>query len=155
MNTLLNKSRMALVALGIFSLSACGTVGSLFESDEATGGVSEASLQDQTVTLGFNGYLWRAALDTTSKFPIQQVDSRAGIINSDWMTTPDAPEERIRVTVYILDKNLRADAVRVEVFRQVLNEGNWVAAPVQAGTALKLEEAILVRARELRIRTLD
>lgn len=136
----------------MISVSAC----SIFSDEEDMVENSvPTTIEDRTATLGFNGYLWRAALDTSSKFPIAQIDTNSGIINSEWMTDGNAPNERTRVTIYILDKALRADAVRIEVFRQELKEGNWVNAPVQASTALRLEEALLERARELRIRSIE
>ncbi|MCG8503397.1 MAG: DUF3576 domain-containing protein [Sphingomonadales bacterium] len=107
--------------------------------------------EDVTSALGVNGYLWRAALDTLSFMPMAQVDSAGGVIISDWYINPDVPEERLKVTVYILDRALRADGLRVEVFRQEYSMGSWANASVKAGTALQIEDAILTRARQLRI----
>lgn len=110
--------------------------------------------EDMTSAIGVNGFLWRASLDTLSFLPMAQVDSAGGVIISDWYINPDAPTERLKLTVFMLDKGLRADALRVSVFRQELIEGVWSSAEVRAGTALQIEDAILTQARELRIRSL-
>lgn len=101
-------------------------------------------------TIGVNSYLWRAALDTLSFMPIAQVDSNGGVIVTDWYSTAQTPNERMKVTVAILDTELRADALKVSTVRQTLAGTGWVDAAVRAGTVQKLEEVILGRARDLR-----
>ena len=104
----------------------------------------------RTTTIGVNSYLWRAAVDTVSFAPLLQADSNGGVIVTDWYTNPNSPNERVKLTVSILDQDLRADALRVAASRQVLQGGNWVNAPVAAATVQKLEDIILTRARDLR-----
>jgi predicted small lipoprotein YifL len=104
----------------------------------------------QVTTIGVNSYLWRATLDTISFMPLLQTDSNGGVIVSDWYVNPNVPTERMKVTVTILDKDLRADALRVAALRQINTSGQWVEAPVQAATVQKLEDIILTRARDLR-----
>ena len=104
----------------------------------------------KVTTIGVNAYLWRASLDTLSFMPLVQTDSNGGVIVTDWYINPQAPTERLKVTVTILDQDLRADALRVAALRQVQQGGQWVAAPVQAATVQKLEDIILTRARDLR-----
>lgn len=104
----------------------------------------------RTATIGVNAYLWRAALETLAFMPMAQVDSNGGVIVTDWYANPASPNERVKVTVYILDKDLRADALRVSAVRQEAKDGAWLDAPVRAGTVQKLEDAILARARDLR-----
>ena len=104
----------------------------------------------QVTTIGVNSYLWRAALDAVSFAPLLQADSNGGVIVSDWYANPSNPGERVKVTVTILDSDLRADALRVAASRQVNQSGNWVDAPVQAATVQRLEDIILTKARELR-----
>ena len=104
----------------------------------------------QTTTIGVNAYLWRAALETLSFAPVAQADSAGGVIVTDWYANPAAPSERVKVTATILDRDLRADALRVAASRQVLQGGQWVEAPVAAATVQRLEEIILTRARDLR-----
>ncbi len=101
-------------------------------------------------TIGVNAYLWQAALETLAFMPTASVDSNGGVIVTDWYAAPQTPNERVKVTVAILDTELRADAIRVSVSRQQLAGSGWVEATVRAGTVQKLEEAILGRARDLR-----
>ena len=101
-------------------------------------------------TIGVNAYLWQAALDTVSFAPLTQADSNGGVIVTDWYANPETPTERVKVTVTILDADLRADALRVAASRQTLQNGQWLEAPVTAATVQRLEEIILTRARDLR-----
>lgn len=97
-----------------------------------------------------NSYLWRAAVDTVSFAPLLQANASNGVIITDWYVNPKAPGERVKLTVSILDLDLRADALRVAASRQVNQNGTWVDAPVSAATVQKLEDIILTRARDLR-----
>jgi hypothetical protein len=133
--------RAAYLALPL-SLVACAHQG---------GRVNKADIAASKVTtIGVNAYLWRASLDTLSFMPLLQTDSNGGVIVTDWYVNPRSPGERMKVTVSILDQDLRADAVRVAALREVNTNGQWVAAPVQAATVQKLEDIILTRARDLR-----
>ena len=137
-----------------FSLSACGfirddinrTLGSAPQDRTRQADLAAS----QVTTIGVNSYLWRAALDTLSFAPMAQVDSNGGVIVTDWYANPSSPNDRVKVTVTILDRDLRADALRVAASRQVMRNGTWVEAPVTAATVQKLEEIILTRARDLR-----
>jgi uncharacterized protein DUF3576 len=102
--------------------------------------------------IGVNSFLWRASLDTMSFMPLASADPFGGVIITDWYTPPEVREERFKVTVYILGRELRADGLRASVFRQRQGaEGTWVDAGVEPQTSADLENAILVRARQLRI----
>lgn len=104
----------------------------------------------QVTTIGVNSYLWRASLDALSFMPLLQTDSNGGVIVTDWYANPKSPGERVKVTVSIVDQDLRADALRVAASRQISQGGQWVDAPVQAATVQKLEDIILTKARDLR-----
>jgi len=103
--------------------------------------------------LGVNAFLWRGTLDTLSFMPLASADPFGGVIITDWYAPPEAPNERFKVTAYILGRQLRADGVRVSVFRQVLSRGQWVDVPVTPEMAPQLEDKILARARELRVQS--
>ncbi len=100
--------------------------------------------------IGVNAYLWRASLDALSFMPLLQSDSAGGVIVTDWYANPANPGERVKVSVTILDQDLRADALRVSASRQIAQGGDWVNAPVQAATVQRLEDIILTKARDLR-----
>jgi hypothetical protein len=120
-------------------------------SEAKKGDVRKRELAASKVTtIGVNAYLWRAALDTISFMPILQTDSNGGVIVTDWYVNPNTTNERMKLTVSILDQDLRADALRVAASRQMLQNGQWIDAPVQAATVQKLEDIILTRARDLR-----
>ena len=104
----------------------------------------------EVTTIGVNSFLWRAAVDTVSFAPLLQANPSSGVIITDWYTNPRMPSERVKLTVSILDRDLRADALRVAASRQVLQNGTWADAPVTAATVQKLEDIIMTRARDLR-----
>ncbi len=104
----------------------------------------------QVTTIGVNAYLWRASLDALSFAPLLQTDSNGGVIVTDWYANPSNPGERVKLTVAILDRDLRADALRVSGARQVAQNGAWVDAPLAAATVQRVEEIILTKARDLR-----
>lgn len=145
---------LALTFVGAASLTACDFVQEDINKTlgRSTGDkVREADLAaSQVTTIGVNSYLWRAALETLSFAPMAQVDSNGGVLVTDWYTNPNTPTERVKVTATILDRDLRADALRIAASRQVLQNGQWIDAPVAAATVQKLEEIILTRARDLR-----
>lgn len=142
MNRLLRTAILGSVALSLTApLAACGGGKDRPRADLAASKVT---------TIGVNAYLWRAALDTVSFAPITQTDSNGGVIVTDWYVNPNLQTERTKLTVAILDQDLRADALRVSAQRQVNRNGQWVDSPVEASTVQKIEDIILTRARDLR-----
>jgi hypothetical protein len=140
-----------------------------YYNDETTGGVSGKMLGDQGLSfsmfdksgtadsgsasggaLAVNAYLWRAALDTLSFMPLSSADPFGGVIITDWYNPPSTTGERLKATAYILGRQLRSDGLRISVFRQVLQNGQWMDAPVNPSMASELEDRVLARARELR-----
>ena len=102
--------------------------------------------------IGVNGYLWRATLDTLAFMPLASADPYGGIVITDWYSNPEKPDERFKCTVYILDSRLRADGLKVAVFKQTRDPGgNWVDAVSAGQTETDIENAILTRARQLRL----
>ena len=138
-------TRAALAAALLATVSACAG------GARPTGDLAAS----RVTTIGVNAYLWRAALDTVSFAPLAQTDSNGGVIVTDWYVNPQNPNERIKLTVTVLDQDLRADALRVAASRQVAQGGGWVDAPVAAATVQRLEDIILTRARDLRRTTIE
>jgi hypothetical protein len=117
---------------------------------------SSGSTSDERKGVGVNAYLWRASLDALSFMPMEQTDPFGGTIKTGWYSPPQAANERLRVAIYILDVRLRADALRVSVFKQVKKDtGQWVDATVDPETVTKLENLILNKARALKIQAGD
>ena len=144
-----NTAKIAFVAvMSAALLGGCGTFGS--KKKAATTKTVKAA-----PSMGVNSYLWRASLETLNFMPLDQVDPFGGVIVTDWYASPEAPNERFKANVYILDTNLRADALKTAIFKQTLNGGSWVDAKTDADTGRLIENAILTRARELYIATVD
>jgi len=153
-------------------LSLGGCIGGLFGGGSDEGSTSESvRVEEETggswipflgnddkqegPAIGVNSYLWRASLDTLAFMPLQSADPFGGVIISDWYEDPVVPGERFKITVYILDQRLRADGIKVAVFRQEQSARGWTDAAVNANTAPDIENAILTRARQLRVDSIE
>ena len=110
----------------------------------------EAAAAGGGAGLSVNAYLWRATLDTLSFMPLASADPFGGTIITEWYSPPTAQGERFRAQAYVMGRQLRSDGVRVQVFRQVQERGQWVDSPVSTNTNSELEDKVLARARELR-----
>jgi hypothetical protein len=115
---------------------------------------SELNTSGQGGGIGVNSFLWRASLDTLSFMPLQSADPFGGVIITDWYAPPDAGAERFKVNIFILDRALRSDGIRAKVFKQQrAADGGWIDAKADDQLDRQLEDAILTRARQLRIQT--
>ncbi|MCC7259399.1 MAG: DUF3576 domain-containing protein [Alphaproteobacteria bacterium] len=119
---------------------------SLFGGDKDNAGAGSGS------GIGVNSFLWRATLDTFSFMPLASADPFGGVIITDWYEDPETPGERFKAKVLILDKTLRSDGVKVRIFKQRKENGEWADMKVSDTLPKQLEDAILTRARELRIK---
>lgn len=139
----------ALIATAALSTGGC----MIFGSDTAnTSSSSSADMGPrETGGIGVNAYLWRASLDTLSFLPLASADPYGGVIITDWYANPAKSDERLKATVYILDTRLRADGISAAVFRETLVNGVWTPATVASETNIALEDAILAKARQLRL----
>lgn len=158
---------MGLLALSLTGLAACGTFGRdedrVMQTEEEGGGLFGLGIFSRDdnaqpggpAQIGVNGYLWRASLDTLAFMPLASADPYGGVIITDWYAAPEAPEERFKATVYILDTRLRADGLNVQVFKQVASNGVWADATPSPQTETDLENAILTRARQLRLANIN
>lgn len=141
------KVLIAAIAAGL--LVACGGG----DKDAVT---RDAGLVGSKGATTVNRYLWSASLETLDFLPVFKADPIAGLIVTDWYSNPETPTEQFKVSVYILDQALRADALRVSVFRQTKDEkGEWVEASVNPATAREIENSILTRARQLRLNQIE
>ena len=164
----LMRSGLALAALGLcLSFTACASLGSKGGATSANatapsdddkislgslfGGGKKQSTYNEQAGIGVNAYLWRASLDTISFMPLTSADPWGGVIITDWYASPQTPDEHFKVTVFILDSRLRADALNVSIQKEIRAGDRWVPADVSQQTQLDIENAILTRARELRL----
>ena len=135
---------IGVLSLGLIALGGCG--GRMAHGREASARGAPAG------AIGVNGYLWRATLDTLAFMPLASADPYGGVVITDWYVNPEKPDERFKATVYILDARLRADGLNVTVFKEMSNgAGGWTPAPTSAQTSTDIENAILTRARQLRL----
>jgi hypothetical protein len=118
------------------------------------GGSSKAAVAAAN-GVGVNTYLWRASLDTISFMPLASADPFGGVIITDWYSPPETPNERFKINVFILDKDLHAAGLKATVFRQTRAGDAWTDAAVDDKTAQNLEDSILTRARQLRVATAE
>jgi hypothetical protein len=134
---------VGLASLGLVALGACATHASAPKAVAAPNAI------------GVNSYLWRATLDTLAFMPLQSADPYGGVVITDWYVNPEKPDERFKCTVYILDTRLRGDALKVTVFKEVSNgAGGWAPSQAADQTSVDIENAILTRARQLRLSNL-
>jgi hypothetical protein len=134
------------VSMAAILLAATATAG--------LGGCSTFSSKPKAApapTIGVNAYLWRATLDTLAFMPMVSADPWGGTVITDWYSNPESPSERFKVTVYILDTRLRADGLKVTVNKQVQGPSGWVDAATADQTEVDMQNAILTRARQLRL----
>ena len=112
-----------------------------------------SDIEKSQVSMAVNAFLWRASLDTVSFIPLDIVDPIGGVITTQWYEDTNNSNERIKLTIYIKDRRLRADGLSVNLFREVMLTDRWVKADINPDTADLIEASILTKARELRIGT--
>ena len=142
------------VALSALAVALTGVAGCSHVMHPFGGGNGPrtTSANGPASAIAVNSYLWSATLATLSFMPLASADPYGGVIITDWYINPEAPAERLKVTVYILDARLRADGLNVAVFKQNRDAtGNWIDAPSASQTETDIENAILTRARQLRL----
>lgn len=169
MNTKLTKAYVALAL--VFFCAACsapqGGEATFPKEDKERRADSRGSLSGETgliimgdsaeketgnSPIGVNSFLWRATLDTLAFMPLASADPFGGVIITDWYEDPKVPGERFKVNAVILDRTLRADGVKITVFKQKSAGASWRDQPVDASLARKLEDTVLTRARQLKIK---
>jgi hypothetical protein len=145
-----NLGRVARV--GVMAVSVLALAGCAMPKLPGMGKSKQTTVSADQPAIGVNGYLWRATLDTLSFMPLVSADPYGGVIITDWYVNPEKPDERFKATVYILDSRLRADGLNVAVFKQSKDgAGNWVDQASAIQTETDIENAILTKARQLRL----
>ena len=169
-----------LALLGAFSLSACEsmpkgeakyptgldrtTTGEdIYTKKESIFGKSglgifggkKGDAEDGSSGIGVNSFLWRASLDTVSFMPLASADPFGGVIITDWYSSEEKPNERFKVNIFILDKQLTSNGVKAKVFKQTATRNSWKDVSVASETERQMEDAILTRARQLRVAKLS
>ena len=154
--------RFFVILTVLISLAACSSSTSTAEkgpgsivTGRAEQGVSLSDLaglngKSNSVGLPINALLWRASLDIMSTIPLDDVDTFGGTIVTEWYQLNKTSDERIKMTAFVLDRELRADGIRVVVYVQKRIENNWQDSGTDSEMGKQIEELILTRAREIR-----
>ena len=100
--------------------------------------------------LPVNALLWRAALDVASFVPLDDVDTFGGSIVTEWHQPKATPNQRLKLTVFVIGRELRSDAITVRAYIQNRLGTEWVDAGRDEALGRQLEDLVLTRARELR-----
>jgi len=157
-NVWMRRIAAAGLAVSLVATAGCSSGGKrTFQTQEDGGGFrvfggKGKGKGEAAPAIGVNSYLWRATLDTLAFMPLASADPYGGVIITDWYVNPEKPDERFKCTVYILDSRLRADGLNVAVFKQNRDAGgSWIDAATAGQTETDIENAILTRARQLRL----
>jgi len=102
--------------------------------------------------INVNAYLWRASLDTIYFMPLISADPFGGTILTDWYASSSNANERFKFNIIIVGAELRSDAIKVAVFKQIKNKnGQWIDSSSNDKLAKQMEDQILIKARELKV----
>jgi len=158
--------RILLSVIVVFFLSACSGTPPTQTKPEGPGSFLTGKAE-QGIKLGdifnpggngaglpINALLWRASLDILSTIPLDDIDAFGGTIVTEWYAVPETPQERIKVSVFVLGRELRSDGIRVVVNKQTKQAEGWLDAGIDDMLSRQLEELILTRAREIRGQTI-
>jgi hypothetical protein len=119
-----------------------------------TGGISLSDFGSNETSsdnsLPVNALLWRAALDIASFVPLDDVDTFGGSIVTEWHQPKATPNQRLKLTMFVVGRELRSDAITVRAYVQNRLGTEWVDAGRDEKLGRKLEDLVLNRARELR-----
>ena len=124
-----------------------GKPGGIKLSDLGSRGNSEASMP-------VNAIAWRAALNIASLVPLEDIDTFGGTIVTEWYSLADRPDERIKLTIFVVGRELRSDSISVRVHVQQRMADGWGEAVRDQALSRQIEDLILARARELRAESL-
>jgi len=158
--------RTLILAFILLTVSACSSLGPTPQEPKGPGSILTGK-DEQGIKIGdiFNGnntsaglpinaLLWRASLDILSTIPLDDIDAFGGTIVTEWYAVPETPQERIKVSVFVLGRELRSDGIRVVVNKQTKQAEGWLDAGIDDMLSRQLEELILTRAREIRGQTI-
>tara|TARA_B100000963_G_C22328304_1_gene537423 strand:- start:30 stop:632 length:603 start_codon:yes stop_codon:yes gene_type:complete len=121
--------------------------------DGILGRNNEESAASASVTMNVNVFLWRASLETIDFMPLNSADPIGGTIITDWYSTSDNQNERCKLNIFISGKILNAENLKVRSFCQENNNQIWVNKNINKENNIKIENAILNKAKKLRLQS--
>ena len=158
------------VFCALFFVASCSSIKPVApEKDEGpvsiitgeTGGIKISDLggskNSSDSAMPVNALLWRASLEIISLIPISEIDTFAGTIVSDWHSLDENQNERLKITIFVLDRELRSDAVKAVVYvqKRPQKDAPWGNTLRDETFARKIEGLILNRAREIRAEAIN
>ncbi len=134
------------------------TGGGLFKNggisvDGILGGDNKNSNNVGTFGMPINTFLWRGALDTISFMPLNSADPIGGTILTDWYSTSNNQNERCKLNIFISGNQLKTQNLKVTSFCQAFKNQRWINTEVDPDNNIKLENAILNKAKKLRLQS--
>tara|TARA_B100001027_G_C16142329_1_gene274227 strand:- start:6 stop:605 length:600 start_codon:yes stop_codon:yes gene_type:complete len=106
-----------------------------------------------TTSMNVNIFLWRGALETINFMPLNSADQVGGTIITDWYSTADNYNERCKLNIFISGKSLKTQNLKVTSFCQELKDQVWVSKDIDKESNIKIENAILNKAKKLRLQS--
>ena len=129
--------------LGKGGLSFSGILGTKNKDDSSV----------NTVSMSVNAYLWRGALETIDFMPLSSADPIGGTIITDWYSTNNNQNERCKLNIFITGKKLSTENLKVTSFCQEYKDPAWVNKKMDEDNNIKIENAILNKAKKLRLQS--
>ena len=130
------------------------TGGGLFgkkASIDLLGGDKESQQSSVGMGLPINPFLWKASIETISFMPLTSTDPFAGTIITDWYTAEANFGERCKLNIFINGQELKTENLKVSSFCQILQNNQWVNMLSNNEDNIKLENAILNKAKKLKL----
>ena len=112
---------------------------------------SETNTVVGSIGMSINAFLWQGALDTLSFMPLSSADPIGGTIITDWYSSTNNPDERCKLNIFISGKELKTQNLRVASFCQNYQDNRWVNKDISDDNNIKLENAILNKAKKLKL----
>ena len=117
------------------------------------GGESEQRVQYGTMGMPINPYLWKASLETISFMPLASADPFGGTIITDWYTSASNENERCKLNIFINGLELKTENLKVSSFCQIFKNQKWINTKTNMQNNIKIENAILNKAKKIRLKT--
>ena len=106
-----------------------------------------------SIGMRINIYLWQGALDTVGFMPLSSADPIGGTIITDWYSVEGRENERCKLNIFITGSELKTQNLRVSSFCQNYKNERWLTKKVEADNNIKLENAILNKAKKLKLQS--
>ena len=121
--------------------------------DGILGGKKERNFTSSAISMPVNVFLWRGALETVDFMPLASADPVGGTIITDWYSTGENINERCKLNIFINGTTLTTENLRVTSFCQEFKNQTWINKTINKDNNIKIENAILNKAKKLRLQS--